>query len=96
MSNIVIIAKPARLRLLKYLDENKIEYKYIKAEDLPDGVPGGCRFRGVTFVGSGEVFGLESKLNREEVYNILYKIVPGAENHRKDDEAYTAARMDNK
>ena len=89
MENITVIPRISRLRLRDYFEKEKIEYKFIDACDFPDGTPGGCHFRGETFIGSGEVKGVVSDLSTKEIYDILYEIVPGAEKYREEDKTFS-------
>ena len=72
--HIVVIPIRARIPLFKYCDKNKIEYKIISDENLPDGTPGGCCFRGISHITG--VVGFESILTKDEVYNILEEMLP--------------------
>ncbi len=76
------------------MQENKIEYRLIAFDDIPEGQPGGCRFCGRSWIGPGEVVGIESELNSDEVFDILYKIMPGAAKHREEDKEYIKSRSE--
>ena len=72
--HLVVIPARARMHLFRYCDANKIEYKVISQEHFPDEAPGGCCFRGVSYITN--VLGFESILTKDEVYNILEEMLP--------------------
>lgn len=72
--HLVVIPIRVRMLLIKYCEENKIKYEIVSPRDFPEGTSGGCTFRGVDHL--DDVTGFESELAKEEVYNILEKIIP--------------------
>ena len=72
--NIVVIPARTRMLLIKYCEEKGIEYRVISQEKLPDNTPGRCEFRDEIYVTN--VVGFESKLNKDEIYDILNAIIP--------------------
>lgn len=82
---IVIIPRPAKLRLMNYFDDNKIEYEFISMKDIPDGMPGGCVFRSKKWIGPSEAFGIKSEYSKEEIYDLIYELDPQAKKYREED-----------
>ena len=72
--HLVVIPARARMHLFRYCDKNGIEYKVINQKYFSDGTPGGCTFRGVSYITN--VLGFESILTQDEVYKLMEEILP--------------------